>query len=212
MKKLLTILLMISLLVTCLAACGGDEPNNGGNQPSTDNAQKYDSAIAYLNEGKYEEAYQLFAELGDYSDAKDRLAKFIIVPVNATQTETRDGETNTSTMSFSYNNKNLPILITGNEGEQIELTYDANGRMIRMVQRDGEDFYSYDITYDANGNILQLIEKSSYSEADTYFNYTYNANGKPTKVEVGDGTEVSYFYEYTYDANGNTTKEVYNYG
>ena len=169
MKKILALLIVLCLLASCLVAC--------------DSGARYDDAKALIEEGKYEEAYAILADLGDYKDAKELLANFYYAPVSGEYIE--DGEALT-----------------------VEFLYDENNLLIRTVKTTADGGkYIVDYTYDANHDLI----KETYSGLDVgEAVYTYDAERRLIKeayVDAKEGSSSS--HEYTYDADGNRLTEVY---
>ena len=61
------------------------------------NDVKYNEAMALINEGKLEEAYNIFLELGDYKDAAKQLDNFIYMPIKQTSSKYSSAHDSTST-------------------------------------------------------------------------------------------------------------------
>ena len=94
-------------------------------------------------------------KLGDYKDAKEKLAHFRYVPATAGYDE--DGEVYTA--EFFYNEYNLPIRSTHVDSHgkvrTVDYTYDENNNLIKeyYLEADGvETIYEYE--YDANRNMI----------------------------------------------------------
>ena len=105
MKKILSILLLIAMLVPVFTSCNlipSNEPeesssqdstpdttitdtnNNNGNEntpPTTlTNEEKFNNASSLIAEGKYTEAYALLSEIKSYEPAKEKLKNFFYAP------------------------------------------------------------------------------------------------------------------------------------
>ena len=169
MKKILALLIVLCLLAPCLVAC---------------DSAKYDDAKALIEEGKYEEAYAILTELGDYKDAKAMLANFYYIPVSGTYTE--DGETLMT--EFFYTAENLPL---------------------RAVEKLGAEVaYTADYTYDDNFDLVKIV----YGGGEPgEFVYTYDDERRLIKEEHSYGDGEFYSYEYTYDEDGNCISSVFWY-
>lgn len=219
MKKLVSILLLISMLTLCITACGNTKDTTDPVlQP------KYDNAMELLEAGNYTEAYKIFAELGDYKDAKKHLGRFLIVPVKTTVTEA--GTTEERIIAeFTLNDKKLPAQLNHyeNDSTQIDFVYNDKNILTEMKQQgqsvelggltfmtDGE---SYQFSYDKNGNpIREILDKQNSGKTTT--NYTYDADGKMIKIEnieqfPGDPNLLKDQSEFVYDAHGNLIKEIF---
>ena len=211
MKKLVSILLLISMLTLCIAACGGDDnTNNGTTTTPLSQQEQYDLALSLLSEAKYSEAYKLFQELGDYEDSKDYVAHFHYIP---TKLILSDGET-TQGMRTTLNEHNLPkeIFYSFGEDEQLLLTlgFDQNGKLIKTTKPlDGEQEAVTNYIYNDSGKLIKI---DSYNHKD-YTEYTYDDGGKLVKkVYINSNPGNHDIYEYFYDDNGRLIKETYKQG
>ena len=196
MKKIIALLLLVSLLALSLVSCGG-----GGDKA------KYDAAVEYISQGKYTEAYALFAELGDYEDAAEYLGRFhyMITAVRFTE----DDEV--MAMTVELNEKNLPKKIAASyDGEvygYLTLAYDNKGRITKEIEIDEEgDSCGTTYEYDERGNLIREIY-TDYDGDTSGYSYTYNTEGKLTQTTYTsyDGsTRVEAIY--TYDLRGYLVK------
>lgn len=212
MKKLITALLLLSLVLSVFAGC---EYNISGEQDETEQdpsemmdekeaEEKYNLAFSLVEEEKYEEAYKLFEELGKYKNANEELKKFYSVLIGITD---RD-----ATTSVALNENNLPEqLITTIDGRIYtnDYLYDDDGRLIECKSKGpygGEPSINQFI-YNTQGQLItEIINDGNVCEN----NYTYDESGnRIKKVQINvDGSE--YITEYTYDKNGNVLKIVEN--
>ena len=212
MKKLITVLLLLSLVLSVFAGC---EYNISGEQDETEQdpsemmdekeaEEKYNLAFSLVEEEKYEEAYKLFKELGKYKNANEELKKFYSVLIGITD---RDID---ATTSVAFNENNLPEqLITTIDGRIYtnDYLYDDDGRLIECKQKGpygGEPSINQFI-YNTQGQLItEIINDGNVCEN----NYTYDESGnRIKKVQINvDGSE--YITEYTYDKNGNVLKIV----
>ena len=211
MKKLISILLLISMLTLCIAACGGDDnTNNGTTTTPLSQQEQYDLALSLLSETKYSEAYKLFQELGDYEDSKDYVAHFHYIP---TKLILSDGET-TQGMRTTLNEHNLPkeIFYSFGEDEQLLITlgFDQNGKLIKTTKPlDGEQEAVTNYIYNDSGKLIKI---DFYNHKD-YTEYTYDDGGKLVKkVYINSNPGNHDIYEYFYDDNGRLIKETYKQG
>ena len=183
MKKIIALFVLIAMMTLCLASCS---------------VMKYNDAISLIDAGKYEEAYELLKELGDYKDAKQLLAGFHYVPSSATFEQ--DGEK--LSVEFFYNENNLPLrtILTNKDGKQhsSDYTYDKNNDLTKEFFIDfeiGETTYTY--TYDENRNLI----KSVYDHASgTYYTvenaYDSNKNIISSSTTYSDGYTSNYENSY----------------
>lgn len=208
MKKLISILLLVSMLSLCLAACNGNDETTEDLQQS--DAVKYDRAIMLLAEDNYREAYALFSELGNYRDAADYVSHFHFIPSKLVLS---DGEM-TQEMRTTLNEQNLPkeIFCSFEEDEQLFLTlyFDQNGKLIKTTQPlEGEQEAATNYIYNDNGKLIKI---DSYNHKD-YTEYTYDDSGKLVKmVYINSNPGKHDIYEYFYNESGLLIKETYRQG
>ena len=228
MKKTIKAISILLALLTCctvfLVSCdSGSTPSISnpslpgiGENSNKAKQEKYDNAVALIGEGKYEEAYALFEELGDFNNANAELAKFHYVPTKMTNTEIDiedgDEEIYTETTIIYYDEQNLPLqsISTDSDGDSYiyDYDYDDKGNLLKKVYTGSRGNKSiYDYTYDTNGNCIKEVYTSSNGSKSIY-DYTYDMNGNCIKevYTYSDGDKsVS---DYTYDTNGNLIKEI----
>ena len=169
MKKIVFILLLLSLLTVLLASCGGETPvtsriitcqtiaeTTAASTTKDPNDVKYDEAFALIKQGDDEAAYQIFEELGDYRDAKEQLSFFRYVPTKVLTKNQVYG--NTTNIEYLYNEKNLPVKLTK--------TIDTHTTV-------------YDYTYDDSGNLTETNHVDNYRIV-----YTYDENQRVSKMTV----------------------------
>ncbi len=220
MKKIITALVLVCLLVGCFASC---------------NRWDYDKALEFIENGEYKAAYEIFESLRDYKDSKELLSRFHYVRVSRTCIQ---GDV--PSMEYQYNSSNLPsqyiFSYSDGDGYTDSYEYDSNGNLIKHI--DGN--FNNEYIYDANGNLIksvdiynndiQKITEYIYDENDilikrivtqtgdscshTYdYKYSYDANGNLIQMSYACIEEfyvdMSFVYDYTYDANGNKIKEVW---
>ena len=219
MKKLFSILLLVSRLIVCLSSCDLLNNINGitssNNETSKENAQKYEHAFELIEGGDYAAAYEIFCELGDYKDSQDQVKKFHYMPTKLVfeKIYTRKGVRKYE-INFSLNDKNLPSQgIVSDDKETViwDCTYDENGNLIKEVHTysDG-DKYIRDYTYDEKGNLIKKVYTYSYGDK-SIDDYTYDEKGNLIKEVHTDYIGDKSIDDYTYDENGNLIKEVHTY-
>src|SRR5262249_46669643 len=79
--------------------------------------------------------------------------------------------------------------------------YDAAGYLKQKENGNGT-YTSYE--YDANGNVLHLINYAPSGQANSRFDYTYDALDLRRTMSTLDGT-----WTYTYDGSGQLTQAVF---
>ena len=170
--------------------------------------EAYKQAIAYLGEAKYEEAYAVFCELGDYKDAKDHLEKFCFVPSRLTAAS----KYSSMEMITTFNEQKLPLTMQQTVGEEvidtIKYTYDENGYLIKQHQTlFEEDDRVREFFYNENDQIIKEIF-TEYDGSQEITAYSFDANGNLVHMALtmSDGSVTTTAYEY--DEKGNLVKET----
>jgi antitoxin component YwqK of YwqJK toxin-antitoxin module len=197
-------------MILCFASCNTSDVKD-------DREEKYNNAMALINEGKYLEAYEALKALGDYKDAKTQVSYFRYVPTKIdTVTKLEDGaETGSGTINYSYNRKNLlekfeisSVYSDGTtETRNITLTYDDNGKLIHTTEIYDNVPLNVEYIYDAKGNLIEekVVEADGKQSGSQY---TYDEKGNLIKLVVvfSDGSKNE--TEHFYDANGNLIKKT----
>lgn len=196
MKKIISILILLCLLVTVFSSCGNHNEQI-----------MYENALAFLEEGNYEEAKKLFENLGDYADSKEHLSRFRYF---AEKADIEDEHT----IEVSFNEHNFPsqIIFLTKYGNRsiITLTYDQNGKLIQKsdLESDGEEII-FKYAYDQKGN---LIKETQICDDGTHIDeYTYDENGnKIAEIRTfsDSNQEIIDYSYYTYDENGKLIKDT----
>ena len=231
MKKWISVLLILVMLMLCLTSCDAR------------NKKKYNSALDLIAEGKYEEAYEILLNLGDCQDAQTLVKRFYYIPLEIKSNYVTAEDTSIYLYQIQLNENNLPekIIHYGSSGYQeiLEYTYDENGNLIREIDTTIYDLdttpsytTSVDYTYDQNGNLIQTIKtnnayksicKHYYDAAgniiqeiytfsgggQSIYTYTYDTNGNLIKEIGTDSDGDTQTYNYIYDIDGNLIKVVY---
>lgn len=225
MKRIIVSLLLIFTLVLSLVGC--DMINSVKDKitekvtekvedivTDTVKEEAYKQAIAYLGEAKYEEAYAIFCELGDYKDAEMHLARFHYVVIKGnSKMVLSNGEEQFASAEIVLNDKGLPAKETGTDrGEPYEYdyVYDENGNLINeLYQGKG-----YTRVYDENRNLIKLTHESVNGSMFS-FEYTYDKNGNVIKEIYSSNDSSSSTYktmvEYVYDEKNNVIRSTYTY-
>lgn len=217
MKKIFALLLAVSLCF-CLFGCdfinGVTDAVEGLLNP--ENGDKYDEALDLIGEGKYEDAYAIFEELGDFKDSEEQLAKFHYIPVDAAIKVEEGGETAYINADITLNDMNLiekVYMSYGNEYQNFEWKYDENGNVVEYAENAGSVTnrwtYKEEYEYDENGNVVRCIETYGSGSIQIY-EYEYDSNNNQTRKTIiwNNGQTSEYTTSYTYDSNGNITKKV----
>ena len=232
MKKLIALILLTCVLALSLVSCGSTPADTTTAAPDA-NEVNYNTAVAYLSEGKYAEAYAILVDLGDYKDVADHLARLRYIPTKTTYKVS--GEV-IATLTATLGANKLPATMVGTYGDSSETatyTYDEAGRIVGLSYTDGEHVSSVAITYDANGNetlrtyyedgVVSYADGQAYNDAGllvevyyideegthhTEYTYAYDAAGNLVS-EVEHMDEEEYETVYTYDAAGKLIKKEY---
>lgn len=190
-----------------------NEDSSGEEKNEQEN--KYQEALALIEKGKYEEAYEIFESLGNYKNSKEILTHFRYVLIEFKDTSTSD---TIVLKDIKLNDSNLPSEIIYIDPEQgydgratSKFKYDSNGNIIEEIRTNYEGKNSiYSHSYDNSGNLIKFTRINYDSEKTTY-DYSYDTNGNLIK-EVYTSPSGSVFtstYEYLYDSNNNLIKKIY---
>lgn len=213
MKKYVALILVLSLSL-CLFGCDYIEKflGNTDNTVDTEKEEKYESALALLGEKKYEEAYAVFQELGDYKDAAMHLARFHCIPVSAAEYQYVGYGGEKRYIAIGFNELNLPSRLTvtdvkGTVYNTVDLLYDENYRLIKRVDNEFGDIHIIENFYDENGNLTKKI--FSHDGNTSVFEYTYDDRGNCvlSSYDFAGGQKDS--YKSTYDDAGNLIESVH---
>lgn len=223
MKKSITILLSLVLLLSLLSGCGSTAGGNTSAGNGTENAgtsgggQADDRVTVYLLETKengsngaalqsckYDEAGNLVEEnRGGYRyvyvyDQENR---------NIEWTRYRADDSVHQKNTYQYDEKgNVILKVEESGGYRFEYkgTYNEKGQLVEEVcTRNGEPFDTDTYTYDDQGRVVEYCD-------GTYSTYHYVYEGNVTRKQVlNKKGDVSEEWVYTYDDNGKLVKEEY---
>ena len=222
MKKIFALLLAVSLCL-CLFGCDieetTDSEKNDKNEDTTEEttysekSEKYDEALNLITEGKYEDAYAIFEELGDFKDSEEQLAKFHYIPVDAIIKYVEGTYTEYINIDITLNDMNLieqVYVSIGDECANFEWEYDENGNVIKIIE-DSPNIRNHteEYVYDENGNVVRCIETYGSGSIQVY-EYEYDSNNNQTQKTIiwNDGSTSEYNTSYFYDSKGNITEKV----
>ena len=211
-KKALSITLVILLLLS-LTACGKQvekpaktTPTTTATAPAEPQDENYVAAMAKLEEGKWQEAYDLFKASAD-PKAAAQLEKFAFVPTTVTCKDSK-GADYTTTYTYDERGNLLEGKSLGsyswNNDRDIgdRYTYDEQGRQLSHFYWDGSDFtYTTLYTFDEAGNEI-LYESYEGDDLTSRTESTYDERGNvlTTKHYTEYEQDESYDAVYTYDA------------
>ena len=221
-RRFLVLLALILACVFVLSSCnakGGRKEENTtsastplveGNKDAqdTDAAAKYEEALEYLKNGKYNKAYDIFEELGDYEDAEEYLEKFRYVPVTIVN------PTYEKTIHFEYNEDNLleecyVIYNDGDRGTSEKYFYDGKNNLIKFTETySSGSTYVRDYQYDNAGNCIKQINTNTSGEK-TVYEFEFDDNGNCIKQVSTHASGEKTIYVCEFDTNGNCIKEKY---
>ena len=172
--------------------------------PVETDEERYNRALALLDEGKLEDAYAIFLTIQDYADVSEYISRF----------------------SYKYTTEILTYLLSSTDLSQISTTvYNQYGNELFDVSYypNSGYIYAYYFEYDENQNPIKSASKSDDWEYDTLYKYDeynrpiwrsspdgiakieYDAKGNVLKRETSYGA----IFEYEYDSNNNLSKITY---
>ena len=176
MRKLCKFFALLTVLTLCLAVLASC---------ASSNKAKYRKAFDMIEAGKYEEAYALFLELGDYKEAAKEAAYFRYMPTSHyVECSSEEGD-EIITYTVTLNDKNLPATVVEEYSTGFKhtctFTHNEFGHITRRECSDTEGTILYEATYDAKGNRLNetITEKDGSVRK---FDYTYNEKDQLVKV------------------------------
>ena len=210
MKKLLSILLVVSMLI-CLSSCGLFKHKDGQSESPNNNHEVEKTHYLPGNIVVTEE-----------TDGEKETTKTITISYNEQNLPSQivvidAGSVVEYTIDFTYdkNGNCVKEAYTDSDGETdtAEYIYDETCKLIKAVYKyndgnRGECTY----TYDNNDNLIKEVEVDSYSQGCTHiWDYTYDANGNLVKYlyRHSDSDKAIYYHTYSYDENGNLSEENY---
>ena len=137
-----------------------------------------------------------------------------------------DGDGSDSRVTYEYDENNHPlrkhewygvieiecdengnaIKFTKDDGEEIERTYDASGRLLVEVIKYSEGDLVTTIEYDSMGRPIKRTSDADYSDGPTVTTWQYDERGNLLKEDRVQSNGISRTYTYEYDAMGNCTK------
>ncbi len=173
-------------------------------QTTNDAEIKYNDAKNALSKGDYATAYNLFRQIGYYSDSAEYLADFKLLY------EKEDSPLGKFTRSFNSNGKLTEELC--DNGKKTVCAYDEKGNLASIIYSGGENDTRKEYTYDENGNKLtELIYsdgKLVYEETNSYLGNLLVLSENVTLYTVGD-EEIKDIRskEFTYNDNNELVRE-----
>ncbi len=100
------------------------------------------------------------------------------------------------------------IKLTNEDGEVIERTYDANGRLLVDVTKYREGDLVETFEYDSMGRLIKRTSDADYSDGPTVTTWQYDERGNCLKEDYVQTNGFAHSYTYEYDERGNCIKET----
>ena len=165
----------------------------------------YVAAMAKLEEGKWQEAYDLFKASTDPKAAAE-LEKFVFVPTSIIR-KNSTGRDLVHTFTYDERGNLLSEIEKGDYSWTMETdnaityTYDAMGNLLSRESRYGDEVYRTVYTYDEKGNELTYAYYNVYGDIQNTYTNTYDEQGRLAKTEHYDRLDAAEKYTevFTYD-------------
>ena len=162
-----------------------------------------DEALGYIEEKKYQKAYDLLKKHESNAQAKALLENFYFLPVKGERVPVEGSYYQKETETFTYdkNDRLINLYWYGTTYEQeYVFEYDSKGRLIKITyDNKGEGYTSVEkFTYHSSGYLSKKVV-TDYSGTTTY---VYNKNGDVTKYTEAFSENEVYEYNITYKAKG----------
>ena len=218
MRKFVSILMGMFLLATLLS-CGmsgaGDDTSSDSlpavtTTPVTSTASavttseefSYRTALAYLEEGKLEQAYELFLTIQEYRDVDAYLKRFAFRYTSEVTYSPR-GATTVYYEYDEYGKTLLELYFSSHSGSMSSYTYryDDKENLIEQTYCQGDFSESVVYEYDENNNPLRKHDWYGVIEIEC------DANGRVVRISNEKGEEII----KTYDENGRLVEYVIKY-
>lgn len=232
-KRGITLLLVVLMSLSLLAACGADKKTKTVNGKDTDSddgpvdvvveegqTKRLASVTVEAKQGIQRRNMEMkfeYDEKGIVSCEKDADYREVILFDGSISRPTEytyyneDG-TQSGAESFVYDTEGQLIQKTADQGMTVyEYTYDADGRLAASTLKtyyNGEEIFktTYSYEFDENGQMIRSIQTPD-SEDELGWIHTYNAEGQLIeKVNTYHGSTGDR-WTYAYDGDGNLIKE-----
>ena len=219
MKRLLTVLLVFTLLATLLPACGKDEEatpseSTSGTQstpstPSTNPSKpdtNYETGIKHKNDGNYEEAIIAFQSAIEDGDSVS-LSYLQLADIYIRKTEYQNAydiltEGYAATEDYAIQNKLL-------EFNSANVIKDSDNLIRGKSDFENETLVWYHVyAYDTTGNTRTGITQYNGENAEiAHIDFTYNEKGQPltSYAYYTEGGNIEKI-EFEYNGNGQLSK------
>ncbi len=167
----------------------------------------YNRAKEHLERQEYQQAYDVFHQLGDYKDSKAYCQAFDWIVV-----EEYNKDTYGVGRTIRYDMDGTILSVTAG-GEKREYTHDKQGRPVKVVTRNmlGDVVEKTVYSYDDEGRQLSAITTDADGQKEMEFLDAYDKNGNHTRdyyatYQYGRvKNSIEYLYEY--DENGNQLRK-----
>ncbi len=161
-----------------------------------------------IDEGRYEDAYDLLARLDGRFGTQGLLEGFCFMP---TSIRIQNSDGTVVTQEIVLGESHLPAYMTRvgqDETVDIAFAYNADGKMAGKVSvyANGTRVYT-ECVYGADGNLLKEVSKSENGILYSQKENVYDAEGK--RVQQVCKAPMKGVSDYTYDAEGRLVKCVY---
>ena len=225
MKRAICSLLVSTIFFLSLAGCGSADIANTDsdreNVTTSVNDVKYNEAMALISEGKLEEAYDIFLELGDFKDAAKQLDNFIYMPIKQISEKVSSAHTDPSfeSVEVTLNDKGFPIKILHSNyagiSSTVDIEFNNSGNYLSFCTK-RDNYYKlikYEYNYDQKlvketVETRIILEKETIeSGSTTEYVYDLNDNLINKTTTLTDGLKTS--HEYTYTKSGKISNIVY---
>ena len=169
---------------------------------------KYNKAIDLLEQGKHQQAYELFKELGDFKDSKAYFDKFEWTVIKEIRTDS-DGDQTIGEYQYNKDGLNTKIIYTASDGNQDITEYQYNEDGLVTKETITLSFGDFITEYQYNEDGLVTKETTTWSGGDLITEYQYNKNGLVTKSIHTNSDGYQDITEYQYNEDGLVTKKLF---
>ena len=164
-----------------------------------------DEALGYIEEKKYQKAYDLLKKHESNAQAKALLENFYFLPVKSERVPVEGSSYRNEIETFTYD-KNDRLINLYRYNQEYVFEYDSKGRLIKITyddKRDGDKSVQT-FTYNSKGQLIEVDKKyTGIMISDRNEKYTYHSSGYLSKkVVVDEGITKT----YVYNKNGDVTK------
>ena len=213
-KKIITLIVGTTILVSVLGACGVQETSSGINNAETVQTESEEQKIEQKENVQVTEEEELNEEILLTLEAK-HTTYYVDGEVDSSEERQYDEYGNLTkiivdsqevTFEYEYEGQNVVRCIAGSNGEMVvcrEYNEEDNTIKDTFYDTDGTPLLFNEYQYDSNGN---LMSKSIYYAKDNILaeQFLYDENGNILKHICS----LTLLVEYEYDTNGNIIKQT----